>query len=153
MSHLQPFSIDIFAEFSTKIVGFTRISAFHRPFFQEATAMESTTAVVTVVAFTNVWRHIHLFLCYFTLKLSQIHQMLSSMLFYWKKLKRLGEGLNLFVTQLLDTTTSFFFSKKQTTKLKEKTTSKTVSFCWCNICTESFGIRFLYLRPSTTCDL
>ena len=46
-----------------------------------------------------------------------------------------------------------FFFKKKTTKLKETTTSKTVSFCWCNICTESFGIRFLYLRPSTTCDL
>lgn len=153
MSHLQPFSIDIFADFSKTIVGFTRISAFHRPFFQEATAMESTTAVVTVVAFTKCLAP--KLICFYVISHSNWVKFIkcSAQCFsIGKNSKGWGKGWTFLLLNCWTQQRRFFFQKTPT-KLKETTTSKTVSFCWCNICTESFGIRFLYLRPSTTCDL
>ena len=76
----------------------------------------------------------------------------SAQRFSTEKTQKAGKGWSFLLLNCWTQQRRFFFQKTPT-KLKETTTSKTVSFCWCNICTESFGIRFLYLRPSTTCDL
>lgn len=152
MSHLQPFSITHLCRFFNKNRRIHSDFSIPSALFQEATAMESTTAVVTVVAFTNVWRPNWSVSMLFHTQTESNSSNAQLNAFLLEKTQKDGGRAEAFCYSTVGHNNVVFFSKK-TTKLKETTTSKTLSFCWCNICTESFGIRFLYVRPSTTCDL